>query len=260
MRGWIAAGGLLALAGCAVPDAQVPPFARVPYEAFSRDSVVAIALREWRLFGQIVDDDEAAPMPVTKSERAPGMWQRIGEYWWLGLDTTQPESRWTGKHDENGRVFPEARDGSFAWSAAFVSYVMRISGAGARFPYSANHWTYIDRARAAADGKDDAIVVAERPETYAPRPGDLICLGRGKAAALRYEHLPAGPFPAHCDIVVETTPARLAVVGGNVRDGVTLKHVPVTPDGKLAGPDGAVLDTQRPWMVVLRLRVPGSVS
>ena len=34
-----------------------------------------------------------------------------------------------------------------------------------------------------------------------------------------------------------------------------MKHVPVTPDGKLATPDGQVVDTRYPWMVVLRLTV-----
>jgi hypothetical protein len=31
--------------------------------------------------------------------------------------------------------------------------------------------------------------------------------------------------------------------------------VPVTADGKLAGPDGVVLDTRYPWMTVLRLLI-----
>ena len=65
---------------------------------------------------------------------------------------------------------------------------------------------------------------------------------------------PPGQFPAHCDIVVDTAvPGQIAVIGGNVDDAVTMKHVPVTPDGKLARPDGMVLDTRYPWMVVLRL-------
>ena len=64
-------------------------------------------------------------------------------------------------------------------------------------------------------------------------------------------------FPAHCDIVVDTSvPGQIAVIGGNVDDAVTMKHVPVTADGKLAAPDGVVLDTRYPWMVVLRLLVP----
>ena len=42
-------------------------------------------------------------------------------------------------------------------------------------------------------------------------PGDLICLGRGSARDLRYDDLPAGQFPGHCDIVVDSAvPARSA--------------------------------------------------
>ena len=40
------------------------------------------------------------------------------------------------------------------------------------------------------------LIVAETPEAYAPRPGDLICIGRGSARDLRYDDLPAGHFPA----------------------------------------------------------------
>jgi Uncharacterized protein conserved in bacteria (DUF2272) len=253
------------LAACAapapVPDSHVPPFARVPYEPFSRQSVVAIALREWRLFGQPVDDDppdtRPIPAPENKPEREPGLWQRVGEYWWLGLNTGAPEAGWTGKHDANGAVFPANEDANYAWSAAFVSYVMRISGAGPRFPYAPDHAHYINIAKEMTLGQAHGwLISAEPPNAYAPQPGDLICAGRSSAASLTYNDLPAGHFPAHCAIVVDTSVAgQISVIGGNVDDAVTLTHVPVTPDGKLAGPDGVVLDTRYPWMVVLRLLV-----
>src|SRR5438128_9520554 len=133
----------LLLAGCVVPptppaqvlpptaavlDTHIPPFARWPYQAFSREAAVQIALREWRAFGQPV------VFPNTElledAEREEGLWQRVGEYWWLGLDPRWREQGWTGIHDENGVIFPEGGDGNFAWSAAFISYVMRIAGAG----------------------------------------------------------------------------------------------------------------------------------
>jgi hypothetical protein len=84
-----------------------------------------------------------------------------------------------------------------------------------------------------------------------------VCFGRGKAKGLRYEDLPtAALFTSHCDIVVDTmVPGEIAVIGGNVEDSVTLNHVPVTADGKLAAPEGVVLDTRFPWMAVLRLLV-----
>ena len=257
---------VVVLSACAAPqpapDAHAPPFARVPYEPFSRDAVVAIALREWRLFGSPVDDS-APPgtyhpaTPQDKPERQQGLWQRVGEYWWLALNAGAPEAAWTGKHDAIGSVFPASEDGNYAWSAAFVSYVMRIAGAGARFPYSASHSDYIDIAKQQAlDQTTKWLITAERPESYVPQPGDLICLGRGGARDLRYDDLPAGHFPGHCDIAVDTSvPGQISVVGGNVDDAVTMKHVPVTPDGKLATPDGVVLDTRYPWMVVLQLMV-----
>ena len=153
--------------------------------------------------------------------------------------------------------FRRARTACYAWSAAFVSYVMRIAGAGARFPYSASHSDYINPPQQMRSGQTSGwLVVAERPEAYAPQPGDLICFGRGNAHDLRYDDLPAGHFPGHCDIVVDiAVPGQISVVGGNVDDAVTLKHVPVTPDGRLATPDGQVLDARYPWMVVLRLAV-----
>ncbi|HEX6441261.1 MAG TPA: hypothetical protein VF007_03675, partial [Stellaceae bacterium] len=43
-------GGL----GAAGSDAHVPPYARVPYQPFSREAAIQIAYREWRAFGQVV--------------------------------------------------------------------------------------------------------------------------------------------------------------------------------------------------------------
>ena len=50
------------------------------------------------------------------------------------------------------------------------------------------------------------------------------------------------------------------MIGGNVEDSVTMNMVPVTPDGRLATPEGVVLDTRFPWMAVLRLIVPNETS
>jgi hypothetical protein len=269
---------LTALAGCVaqqpttaargphsdiMPDSHVPDFARTPYEPMTRAAVVAIALREWRLFSQPVDDDPPGtrppPLPEDKPERWDGLWQRVGEYWWFGLDAGSPESGWTGMHDANGNVFPANRDGYYAWSAAFISYVFRIAGAGNGFPYSAAHSDYIDAAAEQAhDATHTWVITAERPEVYAPQQGDLICEGRGKSGRLTFDNLPAGHFPSHCDIVVAVAPGMLSVIGGNVDDAVAMKHVPVTPDGKLATPDGTVIDTRYPWMVVLRVSYPAA--
>lgn len=235
---------------------NVPDFATKPYESFSRAAVVAIALREWRLFGQPVDDDPPGTRPELqddqKPERQEGLWQRVGEYWYEGQSLDQASALWTGKHDAYGVVFPWQDDGSYAWSAAFVSYVMRIAGAGDRFPYSQSHDTYIDAAKRMADGRDTGWIVTAHPiNQYAPQLGDLICTSR-TVRPIRYEQLPAS-FPAHCDIVVQISPGTIMVVGGNVDDAVTAKHIPVLPDGRLGDQSNHPLDDRYPWFVVLQV-------
>ena len=70
---------------------------------------------------------------------------------------------------------------------------------------------------------------------------------------MRFDRLPAGAFAAHCDIVVAGAPNLISVVGGNVDDAVTMKHIPVGNDGRLTGPDGTLLDTRYNWFVVLQV-------
>jgi hypothetical protein len=229
-------------------DIHIPPFAKKPYEAFSREAAVQIAYREWRAFGQKIVLSPNQLESVDSEERDEGLWQRVGEYWWLGLDYGAPEGRWTGKHDANGIEFPRSQDGEFAWSAAFVDYVMRMAGAGRRFPYAPSHSDYINAART-----QTGLVVTALPLTqYTPQLGDLICIWRA-GHQVTYQDLPAGHFPGHCDIVVAQHPGSLDVIGGNVDNAVVMKHVPVAPDGRMVGPTGAVIDTDYPWFVTLRV-------
>ncbi len=235
-----------------------PPFARIPYEAFTRADAVAIAQQEWRLFGEHVDDDPPAPggydpPPGDDPSRAPGHWERIGEYWWLSQDSDRRESSWTGMHDENGQQIDPSRADYFAWSAAFISYIMRTAGAGPRFPYSPSHYVYINIAKEMTLGNTSGwAVMAERVDDYAPLPGDLICYSR-ENFKLTYAKLPRRHFAGHCDMVVAKDKTQISVIGGNVDHAVTMKHVPVTDDGRLADPGGPVLDSRYPWLVVLKV-------
>ena len=254
----------LALAGCAAEerapgtglgaqpdDAHIPPFARFPYQRFSRDAAVQIALREWRAFGSVVvHPNEELPYDA---ERTEGLWQRVGEYWWLGLPLGAKDQGFTGMHNENGAVFPASQDGNYAWSAAFIDYVMRMAGAGHRFPYSPTHADYINAARErSAGGRSDLAISAQRPERYAPQVGDLICLWRG-SRQIRFDDLPVDRFPGHCDIVVAIHQGSLDGIGGNVDNTVGMWQVPLTADGHLVQPDGTVVDPDHPWFVVIRV-------
>ncbi len=58
--------------------------------------------------------------------------------------------------------------------------------------------------------------------------------------------------------MVAASPGQLSVVGGNVDDAVTMKHIPTTPAGLLVDPaTGGVVDTRYPWFVVLRVTYDG---
>jgi len=233
-----------ALAGCATN--VVPDFAAKPYVLFNREDAVAIALREWRLFGSLSDEPGSPEPAAAKSERAPGLWERVGEYWWLGLGGEGRDARWTGKHDANGNVFPAADDERYAWSAAFISYVMRIAGAGDRFPYSANHAGYVNAAAAGTS----PILKAHAPQSYTPKLGDLLCFGRDWAANLRFSDLPTrGFWPGHCAIVVAGQANVLSVVGGNEEDAVTMDHVGIGSDGRLLS-----VDRSTEWPIVIEIR------
>lgn len=244
----------LFLAACAAAPSRVPPFAAKPYEPFVRATAVAIALREWRLFGSLIDDPalegREAGSPLEKPERLPGLWERVGEYWWLGQNPDEAAAAWTGKHDRRGEVFPFTDDERYAWSAAFISYVMRIAGAGDRFPYSPSHAVYVNAAAAVRS----PVLRAEPPESYPPKPGDLICRGRYRAADLTFRELPTSyVWPGHCGIVVSVGAGTLDIIGGNVEDAVRLTHIPITERGTLGNPGEPVLDQRYRWFVVLQV-------
>jgi len=236
---------------CGCVEGGAPPFAQHGYAPFSRTEAVAVAMDEWRLWGQHVDDNEGAGYVQTDAamlERQPGLWQRVGEYWWEGMNGGAPEAAWTGKHDARGRVFPVAVNGQYAWSAAFISYVMRIAGAGDSFPYAPDHAYYINYAARAAEGKITyPLLIAENPADYAPVLGDLVCFPRHQARNMVFADLPtAQPFPAHCSIVVQVAPGVDSVLGGNVDDAVTMAHLHTNAAGLLT-------DNRENWFVVLRV-------
>jgi len=231
----------LLLAGCA---ATPPPIETITGKPIPDDQVkqtiLTLALTEWANFGKqrVYQEDGVEvikPVGVWEDDRKGSV--LVAKYWKL-LD---PDSQLTGYDCED------------PWSAVFISYVMRMAGAGNRFPYSETHSDYINAARRHGLGLEPGIAIAaERIEAYAPQRGDLVCYWRGRQPIL-YDELPAGRFAGHCDIVVGIRPSELEVIGGNVENAVAMRHIPATSDDHLAGPDGIVLDPDHPYFVVLRV-------
>lgn len=199
---------------------------------------VIIATEQWNEFGRqtMVND---ALVHKGHAEGEEGYWQRVVKYWKDGVSIQNINTRAQVMSDTN------------PWSAAFISYVMKKSGAGIDFKYSPAHSTYIRDAIANGLSRiSNAKFVGHRISEYQPKPGDLICAPRAEAVGqVTFENaVRFGPFKSHCDIVVDVRDLEIDVIGGNVSNSVTRNTVK-TVDGKIvAGPD-------RKWFVVIENRL-----
>jgi hypothetical protein len=212
-----------------------------------RRRIVDIAIQEWAFFGFPVLDrlNGARLLPGTSvragrvtfentTRRAPTPDAREGErvaasiagYWAVtpegpGIVRAQAE-RW---RERGAGVRWNA-----PWSAAFISWVMCEAGLGTRdgFHRAIAHWTYVDQAIRARDGRAEgagyeAYDIGERTV----EPGDLLCSGRRpryQSLADRRGQMGEGAS-SHCDIVVEADEdeGRILAIGGNVLRAVSLK-------------------------------------
>jgi hypothetical protein len=163
----------------------------------------------------------------------------VGEYWEFGLKTKNIDGRTTFQ-DGNGNAFRPA------WSAAFISFVMRKSGAGQAFFYHEGHIHYVVKAIRDAKAGNPAKFLGRDPKTHVPKVGDLINAGRGAAKTVTFSNVLSkygskevdkGNFlPSHSDIVVDVNMDKreLTTVGGNVAvDTVGKKTWDLKKDGTL---------------------------
>ena len=102
-----------------------------------------------------------------------------------------------------------------------------------------------ERSKSAGAGEASGIEIMLRAIELCPLP--VVAVVQGDAIAGGNE------LALHCDIVVATAPGALRAIGGNVDDAVRLRSVPTTVDGRLAEPDGTILDSRFPWFVVIRM-------
>lgn len=116
-----------------------------------------------------------------------------------------------------------------AWSAAFISYVMKKSGAGADWKYSPSHSTYIVDSIRNRKLNNNNQFKGYRPEEVKLEIGDIV--GKPRQDGVTYDSL--GPYKSHTDIVVDIKNGFADTIGGNVGNSVSLTKVPLTPDGKI---------------------------
>ncbi|TPG60618.1 DUF2272 domain-containing protein [Roseomonas nepalensis] len=200
-----------------------------------------IAEAEWEEWGRLAAG-LGLPRPPAGTEGATSAFPRVLAYWRAVPDgeaeaaIARNRARWSATL---GGLLP--REGVWsepAWSAAFVSYVMRAAGVDEReFHASAAHAFYVDAMlRDAAEFPAQAPFVPHDPALRAPAPGDLVCADRSRRplAAWQDRLAEAGRFrPMHCDIVLRTGPGAAEAVGGNVADAVTLTLYATDEAGRL---------------------------
>ena len=227
--------------------------------AWARRRIVDIAVQEWAAFGYQTIDATAvetrrlppgvlpdalnplrpAPRNVRRIDRL-GSWESergadaaIAGYW----SATPDGAKVIARQNRQWRVSDGEINWVEPWSAAFVSWVMCEAGLGDRSQFERDiaHRVYIDQAIRARDGQaPQSAYVAHDTGEVAVAPGDLLCNSRGGVnyRSLADRRRDTGDYaPAHCDIVVRVSDDRLAVIGGNVVQGVSLTILPLTRDG-----------------------------
>jgi hypothetical protein len=221
---------------------------RVRDEWSVRRRVVHLAGCEWTAFGQqrllLEQGWPEAQVEFGPDEDALTVWPRVAEYWDVADPGHAREVRSLAAQAPRRELWPAWRR---AWSAAFVSWVMRRAGSPDFTPDPA----HADYLRAALERRPDSVVDVAG---YQPVTGDVICAGRGSGPRDATEFLrrlreETGFFTSHCDIIVEVGPATLTLIGGNVKNAVVATVTPLT-NGRI--PPAAV----RPWAVVLRQAEP----
>jgi len=258
---------LLWLAACAAvaPPEEEPPIA---YPAELRERLVELALREWEAFGGGITDyrgPERLELRTPMSENDPRVFHLLQGYW---NAVREERDSWPRHIREQREVFRTGDSESWQdvpWSAAFISYLLRSAGVDlADFRWSAAHSFYLDHALATHRRWGDlALYTPLDLEDHKPVPGDLLCQDRSRPAERRLSRVAeriqeVGRFrPMHCDLVVDSHPFRLSLIGGNLGNAVRLIYLPLSADGypyRWSSQEGG-----RPSpFAILRLNVPQS--
>jgi Uncharacterized protein conserved in bacteria (DUF2272) len=187
--------------------------------------IVELAKQEWDFFENQEIDLNDNYIKKGKTETDNGYWEKVGEYWRFGV-----HSNLTGLDTET------------PWSAAFISYIMRKAELGDLFLYSNAHRDFINKAINAKSINDTNFGFwGHKLTEYKPKIGDLVCYSRQNDVT--YETRPNG-YSSHSDIVIDIKVGEILVIGGNVKNSVSLKHLKIDANGFL-------IDNEHKWFVIL---------
>jgi hypothetical protein len=115
-----------------------------------------------------------------------------------------------------------------AWSAAFISYIMKKAGAKDSFKYSPSHSVYIvDAIKNKKENKGSWK--GYKPEEVRVAKGDLVCYARQNGVS--YDT--TNRYLSHCDIVnnIDKKNGFITAIGGNVSDSVRESKYDISKEG-----------------------------
>lgn len=127
--------------------------------------------------------------------------QDLRNYWEKGANVKKNDSYYTKQ----------------AWSSAFISYLMRLSGAGDDFKYSSSHSKYIAQAIKNKKENNSKKFKGYKPNEVNVEIGDLVCYPRQKGISYNSEE----GYKSHCDLITEINGNVAVGIGGNVSNSVT---------------------------------------
>jgi hypothetical protein len=201
---------VLAAASGTLPGIDEPSFAGTPTTTANttalRQNIVNLVKREWLKWGR-----------GSIKEEDPRVRSILADYWKFGVSSSFAQHGWWSEHP---------------WSAAFISWIMKKSGAGAAFNYAAAHAAYISAAKQNRLADNTNPFKAYRISEKSPQIGDLICKRRAGSGAT-YENIRVG-HKTHCDIVTEVKPGQVTSIGGNVSNSVKATVVPTDSGGHIS--------------------------
>ena len=125
---------------------------------------------------------------------------------------------------------------SVAWSAAFISFIVKNANLTKSFKFAEAHTTYFsDSKRAKLAGDSSRAYWAVRLSESELQVGDLVGMyrtgGDCGSAVRTYDSLP-GDFCSHSDLVVAIRDGKAITIGGNVGNTVKVTEVPLTATGR----------------------------
>lgn len=179
-----------------------PPSSGSPVSGSLRGNLVSIALQEWNRWSQGSTKESSSSM------------QAVLKDYWI-----------TGTGSDYGYV------NNFAWSSAFISWVVKKAGGGTNFRYSGAHTTYTYFAKQNRLQNNSNPFKAYRINEKKPEPGDIIV--KNYSGSFTYDNLQPDKSGTHGDIVVKVNSGSIEVIGGNLSDSVSKNTYYLTSGGYL---------------------------